>query len=111
MSNDCLMLRERESTDLSMDVPPENSNNVVFHVGNEPVMKIAVDLIPKLGKAEKLILKAKGHSIPNAVAIANILTEKMLKGTSKIQKIIVDSEKPQGMGRMLSTIEIIISKS
>ena len=35
----------------------------------------------------------------------------MLKGTSKIQKISVDSEKPQGMGRMLSTIEIIISKN
>ena len=59
MSNDCLMLRERESTDLSMDVPPENSDNVVFHVGNEPVMKIAVDLIPKLGKAEKTHSKSQ----------------------------------------------------
>jgi hypothetical protein len=35
----------------------------------------------------------------------------MLKDTSKIQKILVDSETPEGMERMLSTIEIIISKN
>ncbi len=105
------MLREEESTDISMDISRDNANDFVFYVGNEPVMKIAVDLIPKIGKSEKLVLKAKGHSIPNAVAVANILTEKMLKGSSKIQKILVDSESPEGMGRMISTIEIIISKN
>lgn len=105
------MLREEERIDVSMDISQDNTNDFVFYVGNEPVMKIAVDLIPKIGKVEKLILKAKGHSIPNAVAVANILTEKMLKGSSKIQKILVDSERPEGMGRMISTIEIIISKN
>jgi len=105
------MLREEERKDVSMDISQDDGKDFVFYVGNEPVMQIAVDLIPKIGKGEKLILKAKGHSIPNAVAVANILTEKMLKGTSKIQKILVDSETPEGMGRMLSTIEIIISKN
>ncbi len=105
------MLREEESKDVSTDISQEDGNDFVFYVGNEPVMQIAVDLIPKIGKDEKLILKANGHSIPNAVAVANILTEKLLKGTSKIQKILVDSESPEGMGRMLSTIEIIISKN
>ena len=105
------MLREEERKDVSRDISQDDGNDFVFYVGNEPVMQIAVDLIPKIGKGEKLILKAKGHSIPNAVAVANILTEKMLKGTSKIQKILVDSETPEGMGRMLSTIEIIISKN
>ncbi len=105
------MLMEEETKDVSMDISQVDGNDFVFYVGNEPVMQIAVDLIPKIGKGEKLILKAKGHSIPNAVAVANILTEKMLKGTSKIQKILVDSETPEGMGRMLSTIEIIISKN
>ena len=105
------MLREEERKDVSTDISQGDGNDFVFYVGNEPVMQIAVDLIPKIGKGEKLILKAKGHSIPNAVAVANILTEKMLKGTSKIQKILVDSETPEGMGRMLSTIEIIISKN
>jgi len=105
------MLREEKRKDVPMDISQDDDNDFVFYVGNEPVMQIAVDLIPKIGKGEKLILKAKGHSIPNAVAVANILTEKMLKGTSKIQKILVDSETPEGMGRMLSTIEIIISKN
>jgi len=105
------MLREEERKDVSMDISQDDGNDFVYYVGNEPVMQIAVDLIPKIGKGEKLILKAKGHSIPNAVAVANILTEKLLKGTSKIQKILVDSETPEGMGRMLSTIEIIISKN
>lgn len=105
------MLREEERKDVSMDISQDDGNDFVFYVGNEPVMQIAVDLISKIGKGEKLILKAKGHSIPNAVAVANILTEKMLKGTSKIQKILVDSVTQEGMGRMLSTIEIIISKN
>jgi len=105
------MLREEKRKDVPMDISQDDDNDFVFYVGNEPVMQIAVDLIPKIGKGEKLVLKAKGHSIPNAVAVANILTEKMLKGTSKIQKILVDSETPEGMGRMLSTIEIIISKN
>jgi len=105
------MLREKERKDVSRDISQDDGNDFVFYVGNEPVMQIAVDLIPKIGKGKKLILKARGYSIPNAVAVANILTEKMLKGTSKIQKILVDSESPEGMGRMLSTIEIIISKN
>jgi len=83
----------------------------VFYVGHDSIMKNAVDLIPHFGKSEKIILKAKGNSIPNAVAIANILTEKMLKGSSKIQKINVDSEAILEMGRMTSTIEIVISKN
>lgn len=105
------MLREEEIKGTLLDLSQANANDFVFYVGNEPVMQNAVDLIQRIGKAKNLILKAKGHSIPNAVAIANILTEKMLKGTSKIQKIVVDSEIPVGMGRMLSTIEIVISKN
>ncbi len=105
------MLREEERKDASLDISQADTDDCVFYVGNEPVMEIAVNLIPRIGKDGKVILKAKGYSIPNAVAVANILTEKLLKGTSKIQKILVDSERPEGMGRMLSTIEIIISKN
>jgi len=86
-------------------------NEYVFYVGHDSIMKNAIDLIPHFGKSEKIILKAKGNSIPNAVAIANILTEKMLKGSLKIQKINVDSEAILEMGRMTSTIEIVISKN
>ena len=87
-----------------------SEENYIFIVRNEPVMKNAIDVLEKLAKQNKVILKAKGNSIPNAVAIANILTEKMLKGISKVEKISVDSEDPHKLGRMLSTIEIILLK-
>ena len=83
----------------------------VFMVHNKPVMLEAVNVVSLLGKTRKAIIKAKGDSIPNAVAIANIITEKMLKGNSSIQKIIVDSEGKAGIGKMLSTIEIVVLKN
>jgi len=105
-----IMLKEdtiSEPSEIKSLVP----NEYVFYVGHDSIMKNAVDLIPHFGKSEKIILKAKGNSIPNAVAIANILTDKMLKGSSKIQKINVDSEAILEMGKMTSTIEIVISKN
>ncbi len=104
------MLRD-ERNDLSTEKSKAVVQDFVFNVGNEPVMRNAVNLISYFGKTENLILRAKGHSIPNAVALANILTETLLLGKSKIQKISVDGESPSGMERMISTIEIIISKN
>ena len=83
----------------------------IFNVRNEPVMMEAINVISLLGRSNKAILRAKGNSIPNAVAIANIITEKMLKGNSKIQNIILDTDMPAGIGKMLSTIEIILQKN
>jgi len=34
----------------------------------------------------------------------------MLKGNSKVQKITVDTESAAGIGRMTSTVEIILKK-
>lgn len=83
----------------------------IFNVRNEPVMMEAINVISLLGKSNKAILRAKGNSIPNAVAIANIITEKMLKGNSKVQNIVLDTEMPAGIGKMLSTIEIVLQKN
>ncbi len=104
------MLREDKRSDLPKDTSQAVAQDFVFNVGNEPVMRNAVDLIAHIRKSENLILRARGRSIPNAVALANILTETLLSGKSKIQKITVDSEFPQEMKRMISSIEIIISK-
>ncbi len=82
----------------------------IINIGNDPVMILAVDVLSALGSKNQVILRAKGNSIPNAVAIANIITEKMLKGNSKVQKITVDTESAAGIGRMTSTIEIILNK-
>ena len=96
---------------------PNNSENMrsndftVFTVEKKPVMLEVVDVLTMLSKSKKAILRAKGDSIPNAVAIANIITEQMLKGNSKIDKISVDTEGAVGMGKMLSTIEIVLMKN
>ena len=55
-------------------------------------------------------MKAYGEIIPNAVAVANIITENILKGNSKIDKILLDSEITEEEG-MISNIQIILLKS
>ena len=92
------------------EVSNAHDEKYIFEVYDDPVMKNAIDVLELLGKLSKVILRAKGRSIPNAVAIANIITEKMMQGNSKVQKITVDSDAPAGIGRMLSTIEIILVK-
>ena len=79
-------------------------------VTNEPVMKTAIDILSKFSLTNKLVLKAYGEIIPNAVAIANIITENILKGNSRIDKILLDSEITEEDG-MISNIQIILLKN
>jgi DNA-binding protein len=88
----------------------KKSEDAIITIGNEPVMQSAIDVLSILGSKNKVILKARGNSIPNAVAVANIITEKMLNGNSKVQKINLDTVEAAGIGRMTSTIEIILNK-
>ena len=88
----------------------EKSENTIINIGNDPVMQVAIDVLSTLGNKKQVILKARGNSIPNAVAVANIITEKMLNGNSKIEKITLDTEAAAGIGRMTSTVEIILNK-
>ncbi len=103
------MLME-ESSERYGQEQTNKSENTIINIGNDPVMLLAVDVLSALGSKNQVILRAKGNSIPNAVAIANIITEKMLKGNSKVKKITVDTESAAGIGRMTSTIEIILNK-
>jgi archaea-specific DNA-binding protein len=89
----------------------QNHDPTIFNIHQKPVMLEVVDVLSLLGKLKKATLRAKGESIPNAVAVANIITEKMLKGNSMVQKISVDTEGTAGIGKMLSTIEIILTKN
>ncbi len=106
-----ILLEEVNNQNLTSPVSDTHDDSAVFTIRNEPVMLEAVNVMSFLAKTKKAILRAKGDSIPNAVAIANIITEKMLKGNSKIQKISVDSEAITGVGKILSTIEIVLLKN
>ena len=104
------MLME-ETTNLQDHEQVDESKDIIVKIRNEPVMQVAVDVISMLGSKNKVVLRASGGSIPNAVAVANIITEKMLSGNSSIQKITLDTEEAAGIGRMTSTIEIILNKN
>ena len=86
---------------------PTGQEQTIINIGNDPVMLTAVDVLSKLMIKSQIILKARGQSIPNAVAVANIITEKMLKDNAKIEKINLDTVAEAGIGNMISTVEII----
>ena len=82
-----------------------------IQIGNDPVMLSAVEVVSKLMSHKKVSLKARGNSIPNAVAVSNIIIEKMLVESTKIEKINLDTVAKAGIGDMTSTVEIIIVKT
>ena len=87
---------------------PKGQEQTEINIGNDPVMLTAVDVVSKLMNQNKVILKAKGNSIPNAVAVAIIITEKMLKDKTRVEKIILDTAEKAGIGNMTSTVKIIL---
>ena len=82
-----------------------------FYVDNTPIMQSATDALMILSKLGKIHLEAKGNLIPNAVSIANIITENFLKNNSKIESITLDSEISSTDGKMISNIEISVLKN
>jgi DNA-binding protein len=89
----------------------KGQEQTIINIGNEPVMLTAVEVVSKLINKNQVILKARGNSIPNAVSVANIITENMMKGNSKVEKINLDTVAEAGIGNMTSTVEIIINKN
>ena len=83
--------------------------NEKFLITNEPVMILVMDVLQVLNKIGKITIKGKGESCPSTVSVANIITQNILKGITKTEKISVDSEISDD-GRLISTIEIIITK-
>ena len=83
--------------------------NEKFLITNEPVMILAMDVLQVLNKIGKIAIMGKGELCPSTVSVANIITQNILKGITKTEKISVDSEISDD-GRLISTIEIVITK-
>jgi archaea-specific DNA-binding protein len=88
-----------------------HSNGKLIAINQQPVMECALDILTELVQHKIVTLKAKGDSIPTAVAVANVITENMMKGNSKISDIVVDSESQGNHGPLVSIIEITITKT
>ena len=80
-----------------------------FLIDDKPVMISAMDVLQILNQINKITIIGKGESCPATVSVANIITQNILKGRSKTDKIFVDSEILDD-GRLISTIEILILK-
>ena len=80
-----------------------------FLITNEPVMILVMDVLQVLNKIGKITIKGKGESCPATVSVANIITQNILNGITKTEKISLDSEISDD-GRLISTLEIIIAK-
>ena len=87
----------------------ENGNN--YFIKDESVMASALEVLTQLSSTKRVVLLAKGDLIPNAVAVANIITENMLKGNSSINDIKLDSIISEEDGQMTSNIEIVLTKN
>ena len=88
-----------------------SENDGDFLIKDESVMKSALDVLTDLSAKKKIVLIADGDLIPNAVAVANIVTENMLKGNSSIQDIKLDSVISDEDGIMTSNIKITLLKN
>ena len=83
--------------------------NEKFLITNEPVMILVMDVLQVLNKIGKITIKGKDESCPATVSVANIITQNILNGITKTEKISVGSEILDD-GRLISTLEIIITK-
>jgi DNA-binding protein len=81
-----------------------------FLITNEPVMELSINVLQILNKIGKITIKGKDESCPATVSVANIITQNVSNGTTKTERISLDSEISDD-GRMISTIEIIIKKT
>jgi archaea-specific DNA-binding protein len=105
-------LSEAEKGETQLVDSPSTNDWRILIIRDQPIMECALDVLTNLGSSGQIMLKAKGEAIPNAVAVANIVTQNMMKGNSKIMEIEVDSE--NGLGKygstLISTIKIKIAK-
>ena len=81
-----------------------------FLITNRPVMVSAMDVLQLLNKNNKITIRGVGESCPATVSVANIITQNILNGKTKTDKILVDSDILED-GRLISTIEIMITKT
>ena len=81
-----------------------------FLITNEPVMELSINVLQVLNKIGKITIKGEDESCPATVSVANIITQNVSNGTTKTERISLGSEISDD-GRMISTIEITITKT
>ena len=94
-----------------MEIQEVTQEKNEFIVEDDPIMQCATDALMQMSPIGKICIKAKGELIPNAVSVANIITDNFLKDNSKVVKINLDSVISHHDGKMISNIEIFLVKN
>jgi archaea-specific DNA-binding protein len=104
-------LINEDKAQLNENFPHSEGKLVAIH--QQDIVPCALDILTDLVKYKTVILAASGQSIPTAVAVANIINEKMMKGNSKILDIVVDSEETHEKSgpSLISIIKITITRT
>ena len=95
------------TTDIEINDSSSSTDEIFLIDNDEPIMNIAFNALEIIRKNKKIIVKGKGEMCSKAVAVSNILTERMLKEAAKFGKIDVDSEMSDD-GQLISTIKLAI---
>ena len=95
------------TTDMENNDSTSSTDEIFLVDSDEPIMNIAFDALEMIRKNKKIVVEGKGEMCSKAVAVFNILTERMLKETAKFGKIDVDSEMLDD-GQLISTIKLAI---
>ena len=73
-----------------MTMSVQNNDSVKYIVKDgRQVMGYAINVLQMLGKHGTVVLHGRGETITSAVTIANIVTERLLKGNSKVDSILL----------------------
>ena len=89
--------------------PPEEIYDTTSTSVSITYQELLENVLEVLNKIGKITIIGKDESCPATVSVANIITQNILNGITKTEKISVDSEISDD-GRLISTIEIIIAK-
>ena len=92
---------------VQLDGNPDGKTVTIYQ---QDIVPCALDLLTDLVKYKTVTLFARGQAIPTAVAVANIVTENMMKGNAKIVDITVDSEEESNRP-LVSLIRITVAKT
>ena len=66
--------------------------NEKFLITNEPVMRLATDIVEILNQINKITIRGEDEFCSATLSIANIVTEHMLRNITKTEKICLDSK-------------------
>lgn len=81
----------------------------VILVGKKPIMSYAMAALMQMTESGIVTIKARGRAISRAVDVAEVVSNKFLKGATVSKTVKIDTERLGEPPKNVSTIEIKVS--